>query len=164
MTDSDRAREIIRDWKYEPGSLSRQKADLLVERIAQALDARYRDGLAAAARAVPTSWLDSLLTGPGAVFEKENPNSCKQVEALLSRLRERILALAPGEADADRELGRMLRAVVERRSIGPIYRSNRGGRPYVVVLGKPLGVSREFEGDTLDAAVARAAGDGGKTS
>lgn len=51
-------------------------------------------GLERAAEAIPTSWLDSLLTGPDAVVGKP-PFGCPDVEALLNAIKNRIAILQP---------------------------------------------------------------------
>lgn len=60
----------------------RQKADPLV--LARAKERE------ACAKAVPTSWLDSLLTGPGKVIGSP-PYDGKDIERLLDAVRQRIL-------------------------------------------------------------------------
>jgi hypothetical protein len=59
----------------------------------KATNAALIERLAKCADAVPTSWLDDILTGPNAVIG-EQPWGCPEVERILSAVRKRLAALA----------------------------------------------------------------------
>jgi hypothetical protein len=54
----------------------------------------YRQGQADAVEAVPTTWLDSILTGPDKVIAAP-PYTGPHIEAILRAVRARIVALQP---------------------------------------------------------------------
>lgn len=43
--------------------------------------------------AIPTNWLDSLLTGPDAALSKRAPWGCPEIEQLLRAIKARLAAL-----------------------------------------------------------------------
>lgn len=64
----------------------------LAQYVATASQLAYERGRDESAKAIPTNWLDSLLSGDEAVVGKP-PWNCPELESLLSAVRERIRAL-----------------------------------------------------------------------
>ncbi len=63
---------------------------------AAALDARDNRLRKALRDAVPSNWLDPLLTGPKAVIGQP-PYGCQDIERLLNAVRERVVSTVNGD-------------------------------------------------------------------
>lgn len=62
--------------------------------------AAKREAFEAAADCVPTNWLDPLLTGPEAAFRrKDGKFDCREIEALLRGIQDRIRARLAGKGE-----------------------------------------------------------------
>jgi hypothetical protein len=67
------------------------------EMIALALDAERARVWEEAAKEIPTTWLDPLLTGDRAAVSQHGRFDCQDIERLLNQLRERLRARAAEE-------------------------------------------------------------------
>lgn len=86
--------------RHKSGSttLSRKERILARAKLDEAIYlAGYQHGIAKAKDAIPTSWLDPLLTGPDAVFGKGGPWGCPDIERLLGAIKARLTVSATAE-------------------------------------------------------------------
>lgn len=81
MTDTERARAVLA--RMFPHGSPMAQADLATKLAAEFGDIREE-----CAKAIPTTWLDPLLTGPDKIAAP--PYTGPQIEALLQAIRDRI--------------------------------------------------------------------------
>lgn len=71
----------------------------VIEGVAALLKQARREVWEAAIAAIPTNWLDSLLSGPDAVVHK--PVNCPQIEAVLNGVKARLEVARAAEAKGE---------------------------------------------------------------
>ena len=87
------ATDLVDAWPHV-GQLNTAYRISLAVMIEKALREQYKAGMLRAAKEIPDSWLDPLLTGPSKVVPGTGVFNCKDLETLLNGIGSRIRAEA----------------------------------------------------------------------
>lgn len=89
--------ELEQEYEFLKKLLTTEVRASQVDDLDAALAAARAEGRAEAADMIPTTWIDPLLSGPGAVLSSKGDGhwGCPDIERLLRALKDRILPPAP---------------------------------------------------------------------